>query len=245
MNHFLRGVVRALTESFLLDGPVLEVGSLRVPGQEHSADVRAFFPGRCYTGIDIRPGPGVDALADVEELPHADASFGTVLALNSFEHVRRFWRGFEEVHRVLRPDGALVVSCPFFFRIHEFPGDYWRFTPQALEVLLADYPTRIIGWHGPRQRPAHVWALAFRERRGPITEAQFQTYAKLLARYAREPASGFRRLRYRLAGLLCSRGPFAPYLDRNRWETVCQNPSVQSFRLNPSPLLHSSLANER
>src|SRR4051812_1313859 len=103
MNHFLHGMVRAVTQVFDLPAPVLEIGSYQVAGQETIADLRSYFPGHSYLGVDMRPGPGVDCVASVESLPFADASFGTVLALSTFEHVRRFWRGFEEIHRVLRP----------------------------------------------------------------------------------------------------------------------------------------------
>src|SRR5438270_353995 len=34
MNHLLHGVARALCESFPFTGPVLEIGSYQVPGQE-------------------------------------------------------------------------------------------------------------------------------------------------------------------------------------------------------------------
>jgi SAM-dependent methyltransferase len=226
MNQFLQGVVRAVAETFDLPGPILEVGSFQVAGQAGLADLRSLFPGREYVGIDVRPGPGVDLVADVEALPHADASVGTVLAMNTFEHVPRFWRGFAEVRRVLRPDGALLVSCPFYFHIHSHPGDYWRFTPDALELLLEDYPSKLVGWQGPVKRPAAVWALALREDRPPIAGAEFDRYRTLLARYAREPLPWGRRLRYRLGRCLFGRGPFAPYLDRERWETACLNPSL-------------------
>src|SRR5712692_6010906 len=121
MNVFLNGVARAVAESFDLPGPILEVGSYQVPGQAELADLRALFKHKKYLGIDVRPGPGVDEVADVEALPYADGSFGTVIAMNTFEHVPHFWRGFEEVYRVLRPDGALFISCPFYFHIHSYP----------------------------------------------------------------------------------------------------------------------------
>jgi SAM-dependent methyltransferase len=226
MNCFLHGVSRAVAESFDLNGPILEVGSYQVAGQEDIANLRGLFPGKAYLGIDVRPGPGVDQVADVEALPFPDRSIGTVLALSTFEHVRRFWRGLDEVYRVLRPDGAVVLACPFYFHIHNFPSDYWRFTPDALDVLLEAYPTKIIGWHGPRKRPANVWAVAFRERRPSVTAAQFQRYRTLLGQYTRHPLPWGRRLRYRLAGLLCGRGPFAPYLDQQRWETECRTPII-------------------
>jgi SAM-dependent methyltransferase len=222
MNEFLNGVARAVAESFPLPGPILEVGSYQVAGQEEMANLRGLFAGRDYLGIDRRPGPGVDQIADVEALPFADSSFGTVIAMNTFEHVPRFWLGFEEVHRVLRPDGALFLSCPFYFHIHDHPSDYWRFTPDALELLLRDYTTRVLGWHGPAKRPASIWALAFREKAAPVTPAQFDRYRLLLRRYARQPLPLRRHWRYRLGRLLCGRGPFAPFLDQERWVTECR-----------------------
>ena len=40
MNRFLHGVARAAAETFELPGPVLEIGSYLVPGQEEIADLR-------------------------------------------------------------------------------------------------------------------------------------------------------------------------------------------------------------
>ena len=94
MDRLIHGVVRAVAETFELPGPILEIGAYQVAGQESVADLRRFFPGRPYTGLDARAGRGVDLVADVENLPHADASVGTVLAMNTFEHVPRFWNGF-------------------------------------------------------------------------------------------------------------------------------------------------------
>ena len=87
MNRLMRGLVEAVAETFALPGPILEVGSCQVAGQEGFADLRGLFPGRPYVGLDSRPGPGVDALGDVERLPYPDGSFGLVVALSAFEHV--------------------------------------------------------------------------------------------------------------------------------------------------------------
>jgi SAM-dependent methyltransferase len=224
MNRFLYGVARAVTETFTLPEPILEIGSYQVEGQDDGIHLRNLFPGRDYIGLDMRAGPGVDCVADVERLPQATGSVGTVISMSTFEHVRRFWKGFAEVRRVLRPDGVFVVACPFFFRIHNYPHDYWRFTPAALDMLLEEYPSKIIGWHGAGQRPASVWAVAFGAQRPAITREQFARHRSLVQRYAYEPDDSLSRpWRYRLASLLCGRGPFASYLDRNCWDAVCLN----------------------
>jgi SAM-dependent methyltransferase len=219
MNQFLRGVARAMVESFDLPDPVLEIGSYQVAGQEDLINLRGLFPGRPYTGTDFRAGPGVDLVANVENLPLPSNSVGTVLAFSVFEHVQRFWRGFDEVFRVLRPDGVLLVSTPFYFHVHAYPHDYWRFTPEAFDSLLENYPTRVLGWHGPDRRPLNVWAAAFREKAAAPTDAQVARYRTLLSQYAREPLGLGRRFRYRLGRILCGRRPFAPHLDRERWQT--------------------------
>jgi SAM-dependent methyltransferase len=224
MNHFIHGVARAAIETFDLPEPILEIGSYQVPGQEEIADLRPLLSPKSHVGVDIRSGPGVDCVASVEQLPQKTASVGTVLALNTFEHVARFWRGFDEVYRVLRPDGVLLVSCPFYFHIHNHPSDYWRFTPEALDVLLQNYPTRILGWQGNAKKPLHVWAVAFREDHPPLTSGQIDLYRQKLSTYARQPLSAVQKIRYGLGRLLCGRRPFVPYLDQEKWEIVCQPP---------------------
>ena len=72
MNRFLHGVARAVAETFALPGPVLEIGSYQVAGQEEIADLRGFFANKSYEGVDVRPGPGVDQVADVIEAMDAD-----------------------------------------------------------------------------------------------------------------------------------------------------------------------------
>ncbi|MHB1425911.1 MAG: methyltransferase domain-containing protein [Gemmataceae bacterium] len=223
MNAILRGLVRAVSETFTLPGPILEIGSYQVVGQEGVADLRTLFPGRSYLGVDVRPGRGVDLLANVEALPYASGSIGTILAVSTLEHVPRFWRAFEEMHRVLRPDGALLVACPFYFHRHAHPNDYWRFTPDALEILLTPYPSKIIGYHGPTARPANVWGLAFREARPAITPNEFHLYQTRLSHHARMPLSWQRYLRLCLGRVLFGRGHFAPYLERQHLDNRCLN----------------------
>src|SRR5262245_23623661 len=101
MNRFLSGVARAVSEAFELPAPVYEIGSYNVEGQESFANLRPLFAGKEFIGVDMRDGPGVDLVADVEKLPLPAQSVGTIIAMSTFEHVPRFWRGFEELHRVL------------------------------------------------------------------------------------------------------------------------------------------------
>jgi SAM-dependent methyltransferase len=219
MTGFLRGVARAMIESFDLPDPILEIGSYQVDGQEDLVNLRSLFAGRPYTGVDFRAGPGVDRVENVERMSLPDASAGTVLAFSVFEHVKHFWKGFDEVHRVLRPDGVFLVCCPFYFHVHAYPSDYWRFTPEAFDTLLQPYPTRLLGWHGPERRPLNVWAAAFREEAKVPTAEQYDSYHAKMDEYAKEPMSLRQRVRYGLGRVLCGRRPFAAHLDREKWQS--------------------------
>jgi SAM-dependent methyltransferase len=219
MNDFIAGVVRAAAETFEFPEPILEAGSYQVAGQEAIANLRPLFPRKRYVGIDMRPGPGVDSVENIEQLPRRTHSVGSVLALNIFEHVARFWRAFEEVQRILRPDGVFMFSCPFYFHIHEYPSDYWRFTPEACGVLLDRFRTKIIGCHGPVKRPLSVWAIAFGRDYPPITESHHQEFRNRIRSYARQPLEWDKQLQYRIGRIICGRGPFAQYFDAERFES--------------------------
>jgi SAM-dependent methyltransferase len=218
MDAFVAGVVRAISETFHVPEPILEVGSQIVAGQEHLA-VRRLFPEKQYVGIDLHPGRGVDSVENIENLDRDDGSVGTVLALNLFEHVERFWLGFKEIERVLRPDGLVVVSCPFHIHIHGYPNDYWRFTPEAFGLLLSAFPNRIIGYNGPKRRPLNVWGVAAGCEYPRITDDQHRQFCSRIEQYARCPLPWRNRLRYRLGQLLCGSRPFSTLLQANHFDT--------------------------
>jgi len=59
--------------------------------------------------LDIRHGRIVIGNGSVSALPYADSSFHKVYAINSVQHWPHLLRDLKEIHRVLRPDGKLVI----------------------------------------------------------------------------------------------------------------------------------------
>jgi ubiquinone/menaquinone biosynthesis C-methylase UbiE len=50
--------------------------------------------------------------ADAEALPFPDASFDHVVCLGVFEYLSTYDRSLDEIHRVLRPGGSVIISLP-------------------------------------------------------------------------------------------------------------------------------------
>jgi SAM-dependent methyltransferase len=153
---------RAVVESFDCPGPIYEFGSYQVEGQEGYANLRGLFAGKPYVGCDFRNGPGVDRVEDVSRMTLPDASAGTVLCIETFEHVFEVRRAFDEVFRVLKPGGLFVITSPLNFRIHGYPDDYWRMTPSCLRRMLGCYASRLSGSQGYAAFPHTVMALAIK-----------------------------------------------------------------------------------
>lgn len=159
VREFIELAVRTLT----LPEPILEMGSLQVEGQESIADLRPLFLGKKYTGFDMQAGKGVDEIMDATNLPLSDASVGTVITLETLEHVEYPRKALMEAYRVLRVDGVLVVAVPFSFPLHPFPNDYWRFTPWGLESLLQVFPDYLLDAIGHPELPHTVVGVAFKD----------------------------------------------------------------------------------
>jgi len=120
------------------DEPVVEFGSLQSPERRDYAGIRKLFAGKAFIGCDVQQGPGVDMLDDLERSRFGPGEVGAVVCLEALDHVKRPWLAVQEVHRILKPGGLFLISVPFRMPTDSYPGDYWRMTAKALEVLLKD-----------------------------------------------------------------------------------------------------------
>lgn len=162
MRDHNKAFVQLITETFECPGPVYEFGSYQVEGQLDYANLRGLFPEKSYVGCDMRPGPGVDRVEDVSAISLADGSAGTVLCVETFEHVFEVRRAFDEVFRILEPGGLFVITSPLNFRIHGYPDDYWRMTPNCLRRMLGSYSASLSGFQGYHKFPHSVMGLGIK-----------------------------------------------------------------------------------
>lgn len=167
MRKNIRNLVQQVFRFFPVEDPVYEFGSYQVEGQEGFADLRPLFPGKEYVGCDFREGPGVDRVENIEKLTLPDESVGTALLLDTLEHVQRCTAACREVFRVIKPGGSVLASSVMDFKIHDHPYDYWRFTPEALNLMLEPFPVRIIGSQGMLLIPHTVFAIGIKSNDPP------------------------------------------------------------------------------
>src|SRR5436190_18162818 len=84
---------------------VLELGSYNVNGS-----VRTLWPANVgWHGVDVRPGPGVDEVADARDYD-GDASYDLVICTETMEHAPKAGRILKSVYRSLSPRGFLIAT---------------------------------------------------------------------------------------------------------------------------------------
>lgn len=128
-------------QSRLLTGRVLEIGAGRLGRRGRFRPPSDGVVHWTYLDRDIKRSPEI--CADVASLPIRDAVFDSVLCLEVLEYVWQPLQALKEMHRLLRPNGVLVVSTPFFHRT-DTPDDYWRYTEPALRRLLRESGFEIV-----------------------------------------------------------------------------------------------------
>ncbi len=86
--------------------------------------------------VEIVDYPSTDVLAIGEALPFADHSFDAALSLAVLEHVRDPFKCAQELLRVVKPGGELLIDVPFLQPVHGFPHHYYNMTAQGLANLF-------------------------------------------------------------------------------------------------------------
>lgn len=127
MNKITRPQIRAFLAKYATTEMVLDVGS-------GGADQDTIFPNR--TTIDIDPARNPQIVGDAQAMPFKDESYDTILCTEVLEHIPNPQKAIDEMYRVLRPGGTLILTTRFLFPVHDAPGDYWRFTPYGLRSLF-------------------------------------------------------------------------------------------------------------
>lgn len=114
------------------DGRTLIVGSYTVGKRQ---DRRLLY--RDVVGIDMRAGPGVDVVHNLEEpAPKELGQFDHVECMSVLEHCKRPWLVAANIVALMSKGATLHLSVPFVWRVHDYPDDYWRMTISAVRYVF-------------------------------------------------------------------------------------------------------------
>lgn len=115
-----------------IPGDVLDVGG--ADGSRY----RHLFHTESFVSLDIDPKLNPTFVASAETMPFSNSTFDTILSSQMLEHVLRPANCLNEISRVLKPNGLLVLTVPQQNELHSEPDDYWRFTSYGIVYLLEE-----------------------------------------------------------------------------------------------------------
>jgi SAM-dependent methyltransferase len=115
-----------------------------------SKPYKSLFKVEKYIGVDYA-GEGhshetehIDVYYDGKTIPFCDNHFDSILCTEVFEHLFDIEILLKELHRVLKPGGKMLVTCPFVWNEHEAPIDYARYTQYALRHLFEKNQFKVV-----------------------------------------------------------------------------------------------------
>lgn len=114
---------------------VLDVGS-------GGSCYNVYFPNRTTFDIDELRSP--DIVGDIHKMPFQNEQFDVVLCTEVFEHLKNPFKAAQEIKRVLKNNGKLVLTTRFIFPIHDSPNDFFRYTKYGLKEIFKDWKDVVI-----------------------------------------------------------------------------------------------------
>lgn len=126
-----KNLISAAPKTILYSGAANDEASLK--------SVSELFPRSRFITTDIEPSPSVELVWDQEqEIPaNCRMQIDLFISTSVLEHIRRPWQAAVNIQESLTPhQGLIYLSAPWIWRYHEYPDDYWRFSPSSLDILF-------------------------------------------------------------------------------------------------------------
>ena len=119
----------------LAHGVLLDVGCGLKPYEKIFAPYVEKYYGTEYSPESGFRGNRADVAGDASAMPFASESVDTILCTEVLEHVAHPEKVIEEFARILKPDGIIITTAPFFYPIHD-SFDFFRYTDEGIAVIM-------------------------------------------------------------------------------------------------------------
>jgi len=149
-NRFNPGIIGIFTNPFFIarrglfkeiyslsdqiSGKVLDVGCGEKPYE--SLFKTKEYIGLEYNNTENRAAKKADIFYDGKTFPFKSSRFDSVVCNQVLEHVFESDDFLHEIHRILKPNGKLLLTVPFIWDEHEQPVDFARYSSFGLKNLL-------------------------------------------------------------------------------------------------------------
>jgi SAM-dependent methyltransferase len=107
-----------------------------------SRPYRELFDVQEYIGLDIEESghlhrnEQIDVYYDGKMIPFNDNHFDSIFSSEVFEHIFNLEQMLDELYRVIKPGGHMLITLPFVWDEHEIPYDFARYTSFGITHLL-------------------------------------------------------------------------------------------------------------
>lgn len=133
-DSLFRKLTYKALKNLSLEGDVLDLGGTR-GAYYHELLVKSGN----ITLVNIDETTKPDIVFDLDTtalLPSNDRQYDGVLLINVLEHIYHYEHLLKESFRVMKPGGTMVIVVPFLHQVHGSPHDYFRYTKEALAMVL-------------------------------------------------------------------------------------------------------------
>lgn len=163
-RFYLDRFVTAAAASLSAGALVLDAGAGICPYRGHFVKNGHRYESADFGAVDKEYGQ-LTYRCRLEAIPVEDGKYDLVLLSQVLEHLPEPLLVLRELHRVLRPGGSLWLTAPLYYREHEQPYDFFRYTRFGLQHLLTNAGftvERLEELEGYSATVAHQMALAGR-----------------------------------------------------------------------------------
>ena len=106
------------------------------------------FPKSGFVNVDWKEGPGVDVVHDLSEFtyPFSNEQFEWIEADHVLEHLSDAFGVMGELHRILKPNGLLIIRVPHFSRGFAHPEHKRGFDATFPYYFKPEFPGGYVGF---------------------------------------------------------------------------------------------------
>jgi len=136
----------------------LRAGSLILDAGAGPCPYRHMFEHCRYESTDFTNPYGLmDFVCSLDKIPRKSQTYDAILCTEVIEHVEYPQKVINEIYRILKKEGKLILTCPQEWMMHQKPYNFYYFTYFGLKSLLKNSGFKEFEI---KQKGGYFWFLA-------------------------------------------------------------------------------------